>query len=52
MNKRLAAQFFVWFREKVREQQATSGTRQAARNLRKQGVPIEYAVAILAANGR
>ena len=48
MNKRLAAQFFVWFRKKARDQQAISGTRQAARNLRKQGVPIDYAVAILA----
>lgn len=48
MSKRIAAQFVVWFREKYREQAAVSGVYAAARNLRKQGVPVEYAVAILA----
>ena len=48
MSKRIAAQFLVWFREKYREQAEISGVYLAARNLRKQGVPVEYAVAILA----
>lgn len=48
MSKRIAAQFLVWFREKYREQAEISGVYVAARNLRKQGVPLEYAVAILA----
>jgi hypothetical protein len=48
MSRRIAAQFLVWFREKARENQRYAGTQQAARNLRKQGVPIEYALAILA----
>ncbi len=34
--------------ETVRENAAVSGVRQAARNLKKQGVPIEYALAMLA----
>jgi len=48
MSRRIAAQFVVWFREKYREQAEISGVYVAARNLRKQGVPLEYAVAILA----
>lgn len=48
MSRRIALQFVVWFREKYREQAAVSGVYVAARNLRKQGVPLEYAVAILA----
>lgn len=49
MSNRIAAQFIVWFREKYREQAELAGIQHAARNLRKQGVPVEYAVAILAA---
>jgi hypothetical protein len=49
MTRRIASQFVVWFREKYREQAKNNGVQYAARNLRKQGVPIEYAVAILAA---
>lgn len=52
MSKRIALQFIVWFREKYREQAEISGVYVAARNLRKQGVPVEYAVAILASRGR
>jgi hypothetical protein len=37
-----------WFAEKVRRQQAELGTLKAAKNLRKQGVPIEIALLILA----
>ena len=48
MSKRIAAQFTVWFREKYREQARLNDVQYAARNLRKQGVPVEYAVAILA----
>jgi hypothetical protein len=48
MPKRIAQQFVVWFREKYREQAQIHGTQHAARNLRKQGVPLEYAVALLA----
>ena len=33
---------------KARQQQATSGTQRAARNLRKQGVPLDIALRILA----
>lgn len=47
MSKRIAAQFLVWFREKALENARWAGTYQAARNLRKQGVPLEYALAIL-----
>lgn len=48
MSTRIARQFVVWFREKYREQAKLNGTQYAARNLRKQGVPVEYAVGILA----
>lgn len=48
MSRREKLQFAVWFAQKVRENQALSGTYQAARNLKKQGVPIEFALAILA----
>lgn len=37
-----------WLADKARKQAATLGVQQAARNLRKQGVPIELALAILA----
>lgn len=49
MQKRIAQQMYVWLREKAREQAKTAGVRHAAKNLRKQGVPVEWAVAILAA---
>lgn len=48
MTRRVKLQFAVWFACKARDNAARSGTFQAARNLRKQGVPLEYAVAILA----
>ena len=48
MQKRIAIQMYVWLREKAREQAAMGGVQRAARNLRKQGVPVEYAVAMLA----
>lgn len=36
-----------WFYRKAQENARAAGTYQAARNLRKQGVPIEYALTIL-----
>jgi uncharacterized protein YacL (UPF0231 family) len=36
-----------WLVDKVRAQARTVGVQQAARNLRKQGAPIEVALAIL-----
>lgn len=48
MSKREKLQFAVWFSQKVRENAALSGTYQAARNLKKQGVPLTYALAMLA----
>lgn len=36
-----------WFANKYRTLAADVGTQQAARNMRKQGVPIEVALAIL-----
>jgi hypothetical protein len=38
-----------WLVDKARRQAADLGTQAAAHNLRKQGVPIEVALAILAA---
>ena len=37
-----------WLVLKAREQQSAAGTYAAARNLRKQGVPLPMALAILA----
>lgn len=37
-----------WLVLKARQQQARQGTQAAARNLRKQGVPLSLALAILA----
>ena len=37
----------AWITNKIRRQQATVGTLQAARNCRKQGLPIALALAIL-----
>ena len=37
----------AWLIAKARRQQVTLGTFQAARNLRKQGVPLQLALAIL-----
>jgi hypothetical protein len=37
-----------WLASKARRQAAVSGVQQAARNLRKQGAPIEVALALLA----
>lgn len=48
MSHRIARQFVVWFEQKYREQAREVGTFKAARNLRKQGVPLQYALAILA----
>lgn len=41
-----------WLMHKARKQQAEIGTFQAARNLKKQGVPLDYALDILAPLGR
>jgi hypothetical protein len=38
----------AWLATKAAQQQATVGTQQAAKNLRKQGVPLNVALAILA----
>jgi len=38
----------LWLMHKARKQQRESGTVQAAKNLRKQGVPVEIAVRLLA----
>lgn len=51
MQKRIAKQMYVWMREKAREQAALAGTQHAARNLRKRGVPVVWAVAMLATKG-
>ena len=40
--------FVKWFVNKYRQQAAQIGVAAAARNLRKQGVPVEFAVQILA----
>lgn len=37
-----------WLASKARLQQAEKGTQQAARNLKKQGVPLELALRLLA----
>lgn len=37
----------VWLVRKARAQAAQSGTYAAARNLKKQGIPLELALAIL-----
>lgn len=37
----------MWIVAKARQQARDQGTQQAARNLRKQGAPIEHALAIL-----
>ena len=37
----------AWIINKIRRQQATVGTLQAARNCRKQGLPIALTLAIL-----
>lgn len=41
-----------WLMHKARKQQAEVGTYHAARNLKKQGVPLDYALDILAPMGR
>lgn len=41
-----------WLMHKARKQQAEVGTYHAARNLKKQGVPLDYALDILAPLGR
>lgn len=38
----------IWLVNKARRQQVEIGTYQAARNLRKQGVPLALALGILA----
>ncbi len=38
----------AWMFRKAKAQQAQNGTQAAARNLRKQGVPVELAVELLA----
>ena len=47
MSRREKLQFAIWFALKIQDNAAMSGTFQAARNLKKQGVPIEFALAIL-----
>lgn len=42
----------AWLMRKARKQQAAVGTYHAARNLKKQGVPLDYALDILAPMGR
>ena len=42
------AAFGAWWATKARDQAARHGTAHAARNLRKQGVPLPMAVSILA----
>lgn len=41
-----------WLIRKARKQQAEQGTFQAARNLKKQGVPLDLALDILVPLGR
>jgi hypothetical protein len=41
-----------WLMQKARRQQAEQGTFQAARNLKKQGVPLDFALDILVPLGR
>lgn len=41
-----------WLMHKARKQQAEQGTFQAARNLKKQGVPLDFALDILVPLGR
>jgi len=41
-----------WLMQKARRQQAELGTFQAARNLKKQGVPLDLALDILVPLGR
>ncbi len=41
-----------WLMQKARKQQAEQGTYHAARNLKKQGVPLDYALDILVPLGR
>lgn len=41
-----------WLMRKARKQQAEQGTFQAARNLKKQGVPLDFALDILVPLGR
>lgn len=42
----------AWLMQKARKQQAEQGTPQAARNLKKQGVPLDFALDILVPLGR
>jgi hypothetical protein len=51
MSARLAASFVCWFADKYRDQAREQGIAHAARNLRKQGVPVEYAIAMLTGKG-
>lgn len=39
--------FISWFTNKYRQQAREHGIAHAARNLRKQGVPVQFAVRIL-----
>lgn len=41
----------VWLVDKARRQAAELGTQAAARNLRKQGVPLELALLVLTGRG-
>lgn len=41
-----------WLMHKARKQQAEVGTYHAARNLKKQGVPLDFALDILVPLGR
>lgn len=42
----------TWFLQKYRARQAEAGTEAVARQLRKQGVPLPVALAILAPGAR
>lgn len=48
MSKRTLDHIGRWLASKARQQAIDVGVQQAARNLRKQGVPLELALLILA----
>jgi len=42
-----AARVGAWLADKAQQQATTAGIQQAARNLRKQGMPVELALLVL-----
>lgn len=48
MSEHIVQLLGYWLADKAREQAQERGVQHAARNLRKQGVPLHLAVAILA----